>query len=180
MCKLDLKDAYLSIPITQSHRKYLKFAWQGTVYQYNVLPFGLATALRAFTKLMKPVLAHLRSKGVRLITYLDNLLIIGKDKREAKEACQNAKSLMESLGFVTNLEKSQAIATQKMEFLGFIIDSVANDIQTSQGESEGDKAEVQMCSSRANVNNTRAGPPHRDPGSNKIGSDTSAIALPQS
>ena len=30
---LDLKDAYLSIPITQSHRKYLKFAWQGTVYQ---------------------------------------------------------------------------------------------------------------------------------------------------
>ena len=125
MCKLDLKDAYLSIPITQSHRKYLKFAWQGTVYQYNVLPFGLATALRAFTKLMKPVLAHLRSKGVRLITYLDNLLIIGKDKREAKEAYQNVKSLMESLGFVTNLEKSQAIATQKMEFLGFIIDSVA-------------------------------------------------------
>ena len=125
MCKLDLKDAYLSIPITQSHRKYLKFAWQGTVYQYNVLPFGLATALRAFTKLMKPVLAHLRSKGVRLITYLDNLLIIGKGKREAKEAYQNAKSLMESLGFVTNLEKSQAIATQKMEFLGFIIDSVA-------------------------------------------------------
>ena len=55
-----------------------------------------------------------------------------------------------------------------------------NDIQTSQGESEGDKAEVQMCSSRANVNNTRAGPPHRDPGSNMIGSDTSAIALPQS
>ena len=125
MCKLDLKDAYLSVPIAQCHRKYLKFAWQGTVYQYNVLPFGLATAPRAFTKLMKPALAHLRSKGVRLIAYLDDLLIIGKDKREAEEAYQNAKSLMESLGFVINLEKSQAIGTQKMEFLGFIIDSVS-------------------------------------------------------
>ena len=84
MCKLDLKDAYLSIPITQSHRKYLKFAWQGTVYQYNVLPFGLATAPRAFTKLMKPALAYLRSKGVRLIAYLDDILIIGRDKGEAE------------------------------------------------------------------------------------------------
>ena len=92
MCKLDLKDAYLSIPISQSHRKYLKFALQGTVYQYNVLPFGLATAPRGFMKLMKPVLAHLRSKGVRLIAYLDNLLIIGKDKREAEEAYRNARA----------------------------------------------------------------------------------------
>ena len=125
MCKLDLKDAYLSIPITHSHQRYLKFAWQGTVYQYNVLPFGLATAPRAFTKLMKPALAYLRSKGVRLIAYLDDILIIGRDKGEAEEAYQNAKSLMESLGFVINLEKSQAIGTQKMEFLGFIIDSVS-------------------------------------------------------
>ena len=39
---------------------------------------------------------------------------------------------------------------------------------------------VQMCSSRTKVNNTRAGPPHRDPGSNMFGGDTSAIALPQS
>ena len=80
MCKLDLKDAYLSVLITQCHRKYLKFAWQATVYQYNVLPFALATAPWSFTKLMKPALAHLRSKGVRLIAYLDDLLIIGKDK----------------------------------------------------------------------------------------------------
>ena len=55
-----------------------------------------------------------------------------------------------------------------------------NDIRTSQGKSEGDKAEVQMCSSSNNVNNTRAGPPHRDPGSNMIGGNSSAIGLPQS
>ena len=66
--------------------------------------------------------ASISSKGVRLIAYLDDLLIIGKDKREAEEAYRNAKNLMESLGIVINLEEAQAIGTQKMEFLGFIID----------------------------------------------------------
>ena len=61
---------------------------------------------------------------MRLIAYLDDL-IVGKDKREAEEPYQNAKILMESLGFVINLEKSQAIGTQKMELLGFIINSVS-------------------------------------------------------
>ena len=85
-------------------------------------PIRTGTTSRAFTKLMKPVLAHLRSKGVRLIAYLDDLLIIGKDKRETEEAYQNAKSLMESLGIVINLEEAQAIGIKKIEFLGFIID----------------------------------------------------------
>ena len=62
---------------------------------------------------------------MRLIVYLDDLLIIGKDKREVEETYWNAKSLMESLGFVINMEESQAIGTQEMEFLGFIIDSVS-------------------------------------------------------
>ena len=55
---------------------------------------------------------------------------------------------------------------------------------------EGDKAEVQMCPSRTEVKNTRAGPPHWDlgsnmvgsnmVGSNMVGSNTSTIALLQS
>lgn len=123
MCKLDLKDAYLSVPISPSHQKYLQFRWEGKLYQYKVLPFGLATAPRAFTKLLKPVLAHLRKGGMRLIAYLDDLLIIGKSKKEAEKAYLQTKALLESLGFVVNLEKSQALGTQTIEFLGFIINS---------------------------------------------------------
>ena len=32
----------------KNHRKYLKFKWQGTCYQFKSLPFGLATAPRVF------------------------------------------------------------------------------------------------------------------------------------
>ena len=125
MCKLDLKDAYLTVPIHPTHQKFLRCQWQGKVYQYTALPFGLASAPRVFTKLLKPVLAILRSKGIRLIAYLDDLLIIGKTKAEAEKAFQETKQLLESLGFIVSEEKSQPKATQKMEFLGFIIDSVS-------------------------------------------------------
>ena len=32
MCKLDLKDAYLSVPISAAHRRYLQFQWEGVTY----------------------------------------------------------------------------------------------------------------------------------------------------
>lgn len=63
MCKLDLKDAYLSLPIHESSRKYLKFRWYGTIYKYAALPFGLSAAPRVFTEVLKPALATLRSAG---------------------------------------------------------------------------------------------------------------------
>ena len=32
MCKLDLRDAYFTIPINQKYRKYLRFKLEGTLY----------------------------------------------------------------------------------------------------------------------------------------------------
>ena len=46
MCKLDLRDAYLSIPVHPAHQKYLRFWWKGNLYQYTALTFELATAPR--------------------------------------------------------------------------------------------------------------------------------------
>ena len=51
MIKLDLKDAYLQVPIHPEHQKYLVFQWNSKWYQFTCLPFGLSAASRAFTKL---------------------------------------------------------------------------------------------------------------------------------
>ena len=88
MCKLNLKDAYLPIPIYQAHQKYLRFWWKGNLYKYTALLFGLATAPRVVMKVMKTILASLHSRALRTVSYLDNLLI--KDK--CKEAAQQAFS----------------------------------------------------------------------------------------
>lgn len=53
ICKVDLKDTYVVIPIHQDSQKYLTFMNKGTVYQYTSLTFGLSIAPRVFSKIMR-------------------------------------------------------------------------------------------------------------------------------
>ena len=76
LAKIDLKDAYFLIPVHPCHQKFLQFTWKESLYQFQCLPFGLSCAPRVFTKVMKPVVAFLRERGIKLIIYLDDLLII--------------------------------------------------------------------------------------------------------
>jgi hypothetical protein len=57
MAKIDLQDAYYSVPVATKDRKYLGFIYKGQLYQFNCLPFGLCTAPQIFTKIMIPVLS---------------------------------------------------------------------------------------------------------------------------
>lgn len=79
MVSIDLKDAYLSVPVTQEDRHFLRFMWDGTLYEFQCLPFGLSSAPRVFTKLLKPVVALLRRRGIRCILFLDDMLIMDRD-----------------------------------------------------------------------------------------------------
>ncbi len=45
---IDLRDAYLHVPMRPSSRKYLRFRWQDKAYQFTVLPFGISTAPKVF------------------------------------------------------------------------------------------------------------------------------------
>ncbi|KAM7284238.1 uncharacterized protein ISCGN_001335, partial [Ixodes scapularis] len=76
MIRIDLKDAYLSVPICLQDRPWLGFREGDRVYRWNVLPFGLRSAPRVFTKLLKPVAAYLRSKGLRIVMFLDDMLVM--------------------------------------------------------------------------------------------------------
>ena len=60
--KLDLKDAYLTVPIQNSQKKYLRFKWNGRIFQFKCMAFGLVPAPRIFTKLLKVFVAFLRKE----------------------------------------------------------------------------------------------------------------------
>ncbi|XP_045497532.1 uncharacterized protein LOC123695669 [Colias croceus] len=60
MATIDLKDAYFLVPVNKMHRKYLRFEYDGVLYEFNCLPFGLCTAPFVFTKLLKPIFEFLR------------------------------------------------------------------------------------------------------------------------
>lgn len=76
MTKLDIKDAYLAVTVDKHHRKYLRFEFRHKYYEFKRLPFGLSSAPYVFTKLMKPFLCYLRNKKIRVIIYIDDILIL--------------------------------------------------------------------------------------------------------
>ena len=124
MAKLDLKDAYLTVKVSEQDKKYLQFEWKGKYYQFRSLPFGLATAPFVFTKLTKPVVAHLRVRGMSVIIYIDDILILAPSEAMARECVEFTAGLFTRLGFLINVERSIMNPVQIIEFLGFEINSI--------------------------------------------------------
>lgn len=123
LAKIDLKDAYYSVSIHKDFRKYLCFQFDGKVYQFTVLHFGLSVAPYLFTKLMKPLVSKLRSQGIVCIYYLDDWLLMAESHQECSHAIKIALSLLESLGFSINLQKSILTPSPRCQFLGFVLDT---------------------------------------------------------
>lgn len=124
MVRLDLKDVYLVIPIHPPHRCFLQFLRNDQVYEFTALPFGLSLAPCCFTKVLHPVVEFLRAQGLRMIVYLDDILIMAQSPSTLLSQLHQAVTLMESLGFVINSEKSVLTPSQTVTLLGFVIDSV--------------------------------------------------------
>jgi ribonuclease HI len=120
---LDVKDAYHMIPIHPNDRKFLRFRWNGILYQYTCVPFGLNVAPRLYTKIMKPVLAHLRSNGFKSVSYLDDCLCMGDTEGSCKENVDSTDRLYKELGILVNYEKSQVVPSHCVRYLGFILDT---------------------------------------------------------
>lgn len=115
---VDLKDAYLHIPMYPPHKKYLRFCIQGKAYQFNCLCFGPTVAPRAFTKLVTVIAAYLRMQNVRLAVYLDDWFIVNQIKKMLIVDKEKSLSLLVRLGFIVNLEKSSLIPSQSVTYIG--------------------------------------------------------------
>ena len=61
--------------------------------------------------------------GIRVILYLDNILILSTTREGAKKGLAVVLEFFVALGFVVNTKKSVMDPTQSLEFLGFVIDS---------------------------------------------------------
>lgn len=51
MASTDLKDAYYTIPIREYDKPFVCFQWSNKVFMHHVMPFGLTSVPRIFTKL---------------------------------------------------------------------------------------------------------------------------------
>jgi len=87
--------------------------------------FGISIAPHHFTKIMRVPVALLRRLGIRLIIYLDDILILNQSKVDIMSDLSTVLSLLEGLGFLINHQKSVMQPTQQMEFLGYTVNSIS-------------------------------------------------------
>ncbi|KAI2648082.1 ORF V: Enzymatic polyprotein [Labeo rohita] len=121
---IDLKDAYFHVSILPRHRPFLRFAFEGRAYQYKVLPFGLSLSPRVFTKVAEGALNPLWRKGIRILNYLDDWLIMAHSRDQLCEHRDLVLQHLSHLGLRVNREKSKLSPVQRISFLGMELDSV--------------------------------------------------------
>ena len=132
MAKVDIKDAYYSIPVLPEHQKYLKFYFRGELYQFRCLPNGLCSGPRKFTKLLKPPLSYPRLQKVTVAGFIDDLITLGRIFTECERNIKLIVTLLDSLGFVVHPNKSIFVPARSIEYLGFVIDSQLMTISLTQ------------------------------------------------
>ena len=99
MSKLNIKDAYYSIPIYEPNQKYLKFQFDRFLYKY-ALPNGYR-GQRKFTKLLKPPLPELRRvEKIVFAGYFDDLINMNSSYTSCLRIVVKMIKLFIALGFV--------------------------------------------------------------------------------
>ena len=124
MASVDLKDAFFTIPTNEAYQKYFIFEWLEKIYKFIAMPNGFSHAMRVFTKVSKAVYAYFRQQSYMSVIFVDDSHLQGDTKQECLQNIEATVSLLESLGFAILERKSILNATQKIEFLGFVFNSV--------------------------------------------------------
>ena len=123
MCLLDLSDTYLTAPIGSRYFRYLKFKLNGKYYCYIVLPFGISSAPRKFTKLLKPIVSYLRQLCIVIVIYIDDLWITATSYQACLNSMKTTAECLTSVGFLINYKKSHPQPSKQVKALGYCLDS---------------------------------------------------------
>ena len=128
---IDLKDAYFHVGVHVRDTKYLRFVVGDRVFEFQVLPFGLSTSPRVFTRVVRALVAYLRKRGLKMFAYLDDWLLSNRDRQLLIRQTALAVSETEGAGFIINREKSELTPSLRPVFLGALLDMTAGLVRPS-------------------------------------------------
>ena len=119
---LDLKDGFWHLSVARTFRPYLGFRYRDQNWRFRAMPFGLNIAPLVFTKLIKFTVNKLAEENIWCLPYLDDLLIIAHSKEDCLVKLKKTIEILQSLGWIINMEKSRLIPKQMFEWLGIQYD----------------------------------------------------------
>jgi len=142
---IDLKDAYFHLLVAVEHRDYLRFHWKGRKFRFRAMLFGLTSSPRIFTKVMRPVIAMFRKQGIRMVHYIDDILVLGRTKQECQRNILIVLKTLIKLGWTINWDKSKLVPSQTFEYLGLKVDSYNMKFKVPRDKLVSIKKDIQMA-----------------------------------
>ena len=117
---VDVKNGFYHVSIHEDFRDYLRIYFEGVYYRWTVLHFGLNCSPYFFNKVLRPVIEHLRSLGLRVTVFVDDFLLMSKASHSAVDK-DILLSMLSRLGIQINMEKSSLTPQHKKTYIGFIV-----------------------------------------------------------
>ena len=108
--KINLKRAYFNVPFHPKLRKYPKFLWNRSIYEFLYLSYGLGPAPLVFIKPMKIFISLLRK------LYRNNMLLTSKLQKNFLEGLDSLIFLLQQLGSVIYKENLNFSQCRKYSF----------------------------------------------------------------
>lgn len=115
---LDLNSAYHQIPLSERSKKYTAICLPWRLYQFKVIPFGLATGGLVLTRLLDEILHDLKFKCV--FNYLDDLVIYSPTFESHLNHLEEVLTRLGRAGLTVNPEKA-VFGVPEIKFLGHLV-----------------------------------------------------------
>lgn len=128
--KIDLASAYLQMEVDEDSKKYLTINTQRGLFQYNRLPFGIASAPAIFQRTIETLL-----KGIPgVLVYQDDILVTGSSNLAHMQSLHAVLQKLQEHGLRVKSKKCKFFAPS-ITYLGHKID--ANGISTIKDKVQG-------------------------------------------
>ena len=111
--KIDLRQAFLSMPVAEEHRKYVTISTEKGLYQMNRLPYGTTDSSAKWQKAIDQILNGV--PGTKCI--IDDIIITGSSDNDHLKNLDTVLTRLEVNGLKANPEKCVFFAPE-IEFCG--------------------------------------------------------------
>ena len=120
MYKVDLSEAFRTVPISSMLWSKHAFRWAGVRYFDTRLPFGARSAPGIFHRFTRAIVSRLRAEGLTVVGFIDDFWGVAATEAEAQKHYRFVIEFLAFLGFLVNEEKCIRPA-QEVDFLGIML-----------------------------------------------------------
>lgn len=117
----DCTKGYLHVPLHPSAQRFLCVAFEGNTYMFKALPFGLSSAVKAFTNLMTVAYLPLRREGFRFSYMIDDRIGLAATRPACWLHIFITVRVLCALGFHLGLSKCVLWPCQRLKYLGMLL-----------------------------------------------------------